>query len=152
MPHCYRVTCRYRLIAVFGYCTAWRKDMNKSILSIAMTIAFASATLSVAAHAASAGDPVAGKIAYGACMSCHSIGDNDIGPAHQGVVGRKAGSVPGYSYSIALKNSGIVWTPEKLRPYVHSPQTTIPNIRMSFQGLKNMKDVDDVVAYLQTFK
>ena len=75
-----------------------------------------------------------------------------IGPNLWGVVGRKAGTTPHFHYSSAMMQSGIVWTPDRLRPYIHAPQTTIPNIRMSFQGLKNMKDVDDVVAYLQTFR
>lgn len=100
------------------------------------------------------------QIFKGTCGVCHlaqphpAISDlaMRIGPNLWGVVGRKAGVTPHFRYSAAIMQSGIVWTPDKLRPYIHSPQTTIPNIRMSFQGLKNMKDVDDVVAYLQTFK
>ncbi|MFC0400157.1 c-type cytochrome [Paraburkholderia rhizosphaerae] len=125
--------------------------MNKSILSTSLTIAFASATLSVAAHAAPAGDPVAGKTAYGACMSCHSIGDNDVGPAHRGVVGRKAGSVPGYSYSVALKNSGIVWTPEMIDRWLQGPQKLVPGTKMFF-SVGDAKTRADIIAYLATQK
>jgi cytochrome c len=100
------------------------------------------------------------QIFKGTCGVCHldqpHPAQSDlamrIGPNLWGVVGRKAGTTQHFRYSAAMMQSGIVWTPEKLRPYIHDPQTTIPNIRMSFLGLKNMKDVDDVIAYLQTFR
>ena len=100
------------------------------------------------------------QIFKGTCGVCHlaqphpAISDlaMRIGPNLWGVVGRKAGTTPHFRYSAAMMQSGIVWTPDKLRPYIHEPQKTLPNIRMSFLGLKNMKDVDDVIAYLQTFK
>jgi cytochrome c len=108
-----------------------------------------------------AGDAANGaQIFKGTCGVCHlaqphpAVSDlaMRIGPNLWGVVGRKAGITPHFRYSAAMMQSGIVWTPEKLRPYIHDPQGTIPNIRMSFLGLKNMKEVDDVIAYLQTFK
>jgi len=74
------------------------------------------------------------------------------GPNLWGVVGRKAGVTPHFRYAAAMMHSGGIWTPDKLRPYIHEPQKTIPDVRMSFPGLKNMKDVDDIIAYLQTFK
>lgn len=100
------------------------------------------------------------QIFKGTCGVCHlaqphpAVSDlaMRIGPNLWGVVGRKAGTTQHFRYSAAMMQSGIVWTPDKLRPYIHDPQTTIPNIRMSFLGLKNMKDVDDVIAYLQTFR
>jgi cytochrome c len=125
--------------------------MSKSVLTIALTVVFASATFGVAAHAAAPGDPAAGKIAYGACMSCHSIEDNDVGPAHHGVVGRKAGSVPGYSYSIALKNSGIVWTPEMIDRWLQGPQKLVPGTKMFF-SVGDPKTRADIIAYLATQK
>ena len=115
----------------------------------------------LASPAFAAGDAAHGaQIFKGTCGVCHlaqphpAVSDlaMRIGPNLWGVVGRKAGTTPHFRYSAAMMQSGIVWTPDKLRPYIHSPQTTIPNIRMSFMGLKNLKDVDDVVAYLQTFK
>jgi cytochrome c len=100
------------------------------------------------------------QIFKGTCGVCHlaqphpAVSDlaMRIGPNLWGVVGRKAGVTPHFRYSAAMMQSGIVWTPDKLRPYIHEPQKTLPNIRMSFLGLKNMKDVDDVIAYLETFK
>jgi cytochrome c len=55
------------------------------------------------------GDPIRGKVLYQACQACHSIEENDLGPRHRGVVGRRAGSVADYNYSLALKNSGLTW-------------------------------------------
>jgi cytochrome c len=75
-----------------------------------------------------------------------------IGPNLWGVVGRKAGTTQHFRYSPAMRQSGVTWTPDVLRVYIHEPQKTIPNIRMSFLGLKNMRDVEDVIAYLQTFR
>ena len=100
------------------------------------------------------------EIFKGTCGVCHlaqphpAVSDlaMRIGPNLWGVVGRKAGITPHFHYSSAMIQSGIVWTPDRLRPYIHEPQKTIPNIRMSFMGLKNLKDVDDIIAYLQTFK
>jgi cytochrome c len=100
------------------------------------------------------------EIFKGTCGVCHlaqphpAISDlaMRIGPNLWNVVGRKAGSTQHFRYSAAMIQSGIVWTPDKLRVYIHQPQTMIPNIRMSFQGLKNPKDADDVVAYLETFR
>lgn len=110
--------------------------------------------------------PAVGDAAHGAqifkgtCGVCHlaqphpAISDlaMRIGPNLWGVVGRKAGTGEHFRYSAAMRQSGITWTPQTLVPYVHEPQKTIPNIRMSFQGLKSLSDAQDVVAYLQTFK
>ena len=113
------------------------------------------------ASPAFAGDAAHGaQIFKGTCGVCHlaqphpAVSDlaMRIGPNLWGVVGRKAGITPHFRYSAAMMQSGIVWTPDRLRPYIHDPQGTIPNIRMSFLGVKNLKDVDDVIAYLQTFK
>jgi cytochrome c len=113
------------------------------------------------ASPAFAADAAHGAQVYkGTCGVCHIAQAHPagsdlamrIGPNLWGVVGRKAGTAPHFRYSAAMIQSGIVWTPDRLRPYIHEPQKTIPNIRMSFLGLQSMKDVDDVIAYLQTFK
>ena len=124
---------------------------------------FAGAVLALAlvSPALAAGDAARGaQIFKGTCGVCHLAqphpANSDlamrIGPNLWGVVGRKAGSTEHFRYSPAMRGSGIVWTPDRLRPYIHEPQKTIPDIRMSFPGLKDMNQVDDVIAYLQTFK
>lgn len=135
-------------------------------MSVRRFAGFAGAVLLAAASSLAAAPAFAADAAHGAqifkgtCGVCHlaqphpAISDlaMRIGPNLWGVVGRKAGITPHFRYSAAMMHSGFVWTPDKLRPYIHDPQGTLPNIRMSFQGLKNMRDVDDVIAYLQTFK
>src|SRR5215813_7782267 len=68
------------------------------------------------------GNAAHGKTLYQACMGCHSLDEDDVGPRHRGVVGRVAGTVPGYAYSRALRNSHIVWGPETLDRWLISPQ------------------------------
>ena len=94
-----------------------------------------------------AGDPARGQALYGACMGCHSLDDNDVGPRHRGVVGRKAGSVPGYHYSTALMNSGLVWTPTNLDRWLSGPQALVPGAKMFF-SLSDAQKRADIIAYL----
>jgi len=97
------------------------------------------------------GDPIHGKEIFNRCMVCHSIqaGVNHIGPSLHGVVGRKAGSVPDFSYSTANKKSGIVWTEQKIYDYLKNPQAMVPGTKMTFPGLPNPQDRADVVSYLK---
>jgi cytochrome c len=93
-----------------------------------------------------------GKVVFLQCKTCHVRieGQNRIGPSLAGVVGRKAGTVAGFSYSDANKNSGITWTPEKLFQYLEAPQRVVPGTKMTFAGLPKPQDRADVIAYLQT--
>ena len=100
------------------------------------------------AAAASAGDPVRGEQIYQACTDCHSLDQNDVGPRHRGVYGRKAGSLPDYDYSDALKNANIVWSEEALDRWLAGPQTFVPGVKMVFH-LDNAQDRADVIAYLK---
>lgn len=93
-----------------------------------------------------------GKVVFLQCKTCHvrEEGVNRIGPSLANIVGRKAGTIAGYSYSPANANSGITWTPEKLFQYLQSPQRVVPGTKMTFAGLPNGQDRADVIAYLQT--
>ena len=93
------------------------------------------------------GDPAHGRTVYQACMGCHSLDEDDVGPRHRGVVGRVAGTVPGYAYSPALKRSGLVWSPANLDRWLTNPQSLVPGVKMFF-SLQNAKDREDVIAYL----
>ena len=97
------------------------------------------------------GNPDHGKVLYQSCSSCHSIDENDIGPKHRGVVGRKAGSVPDYAYSPALKASGIVWDKANLNRWLTNPSDMVPGTKMYF-FLKEPQDRADVIAYLAELK
>jgi cytochrome c len=97
------------------------------------------------------GDPAHGKEIFNRCMVCHTIqpGVNHIGPSLHGVVGRKAGSIPGFAYSNANKKSGIVWTEQKIYDYLKNPQAMVPGTKMTFPGLPSPQDRADVVSYLK---
>ncbi|HVC62230.1 MAG TPA: cytochrome c family protein [Acetobacteraceae bacterium] len=111
--------------------------------------------LNGAARPAQAADPAAGQAVFRQqCGICHSpkAGRNMIGPSLFGVVGRKTGSVPGYTYSVANKNSNITWTPEVLDKYLDSPQSVIPGTKMPYGGLKDPIKRANLIAYLETLK
>lgn len=117
---------------------------------------FAQGTPSSAAPGASGitGNPQQGEKDFMVCRACHQIGPNaknGIGPVLNGVVGRKAGTYPGYSYSAANKSSGITWTPAELQKYLDNPQKVVPGTKMAFGGIHDPKKVDDVIAYLAQF-
>lgn len=97
------------------------------------------------------GDAAAGQKLYAVCMGCHSINDNDVGPKHRGVVGRRAGTVPGYNYSAALKGANLVWTPANLDRWLQGPPKMVPGTKMNF-AIANAKQRADIIAYLATQK
>ena len=101
------------------------------------------------------GDPEAGKKVFNKCKACHFADKkkHKVGPYLIGVVGRKAGSVPGFRYSPAMKKKGeegLVWTEENLDKYLENPRKFIPGNRMAFFGLKKPEDRANVIAYLKT--
>jgi cytochrome c len=99
-------------------------------------------------------DATAGEKDFLVCRACHEIGPNAknmVGPVLNGVVGRKAGTYPGFEYSDANKTSGIVWTPEELDKYLSSPQTVVPHTKMLFPGLQDPQKRKDVIAFLEQF-
>lgn len=105
--------------------------------------------------AQAAGDAGAGAGLFNRCAICHSNAKgapNKLGPNLFSVVGRKAGTVPGYSYSAAMKRAGFVWTPGKLSDYLASPQKVVPGNNMPFAGIGDATQRADLVAYLATLK
>jgi cytochrome c len=99
-------------------------------------------------------DAAAGEKDFLVRRACHQIGPtakNAVGPVLNGVVGRKAGTYAGFTYSDANKGSGLVWTPEELDKYLTSPQTVVPHTKMIFPGLKDAQKRQDVIAYLEQF-
>ena len=71
-----------------------------------------------------------------------------MGPSHRGVFGRKAGSLPDYDYSDALKSANIVWNEETLDKWLTNPQSFVPGVKMFFH-LDSAQDRADVIAYLK---
>lgn len=102
-----------------------------------------------ASPALAGGDPQRGQIVYAQCQICHQIDRNAIGPRHRGLFGRKAGSLPDYNYSTALKNSGIVWNEQTLDQWLQGPVKMVPGTKMIFSGLSDPQERADVIAYLK---
>ena len=95
------------------------------------------------------GDPARGAEVYRRCMACHSIDHDLVGPRHAGLFGRKAGSVAGFNYSPAMRNSGIVWDATTLDVFLRNPQARVPGSYMTFAGLPDDQERADVIAYLK---
>ena len=97
------------------------------------------------------GDPKHGKALYQACTACHSIDDNDIGPKHRGVFGRRAASVADYAYSPALKESGIVWDQNTLDRWLTNPSALVPGTKMYFK-LDDPQSRADIISFLKELR
>jgi nitrite reductase (NO-forming) len=95
------------------------------------------------------GDAAAGRLVFRKCQACHSMepGKTILGPSLAGILGRKAGSDPGYSYSPAMKQANIVWDAKSLDAYLSDPQKFVPGNKMPFPGLKTDNDRADVIAF-----
>lgn len=105
-----------------------------------------------AASAQSGGDVKRGQELYQSrCFACHSIDANRVGPAHRGVFGRKAGSVPGYDYSPALRQSTVVWNDKTLDQWLANPEKLIPGQKMGY-SVPDAQDRADLIAYLKSQK
>jgi cytochrome c len=116
----------------------------------ALIILVASAT----APPALAQDVDAGKTSFNKCLACHAVGEgakNKVGPLLNGLEGRKSGTIEGYSYSEANKNSGITWSKDAFLDYIKDPKAKIPGTKMVFAGIKNEKEAGDLWAYLAQF-
>ncbi len=100
------------------------------------------------AKSSASGNMAHGATIYHECMICHSLDRNGIGPRHQGVFGRKAGSVPDYNYTAALKGSNIVWNETTLDQWLANPQALVPGTKMMY-SLDNAQDRADVIAFLR---
>jgi len=108
----------------------------------------------LAPAAQAAGDAAAGEKVFGKCRACHQVGEkarNGVGPVLNGLFNRPAGTVEGYRYTDANKNSGITWDEGTFRDYIKDPKAKIPGTKMVFAGLKSDQEIDDLVAYLKQF-
>ncbi|MCL4791977.1 MAG: cytochrome c family protein [Gammaproteobacteria bacterium] len=97
-------------------------------------------------------DPAKGQIVFLQCRACHSLeaaGPNKVGPNLHGIMGRKAGLTPGFSYSEVMAGSDVVWDVEALDKFLLRPSDFMPGTRMVFVGLRKPEDRANVIAYVQ---
>jgi cytochrome c len=101
------------------------------------------------------GDAAAGEAVFKKCTACHNVADakHKVGPSLQGVVGRQPGVAEGFKYSKAMTDfgAGKVWDDEQLAAYLENPRGVVKGTRMAFAGLKDPKEIADVIAYMKTF-
>jgi cytochrome c len=104
--------------------------------------------------AASAQDAAAGEKVFVVCRPCHQVGEtakNAVGPVLNGLFGRKSGTVEGYNYTDANKNSGITWDDATFLDYIKDPKAKIPGTKMVYAGLKDEGRAKDLVAFLKQY-
>ena len=120
--------------------------MKKTVLALALVIG-----LPVAAHAQ---DAEAGKAVFNVCKACHAIGEGaktQVGPALNGLIGRKSGSIADFNYSDAMKNSNLTWDEATFAEYIANPKAKVPNNKMLFAGIKDEQKIKDVTAFLKLY-
>ena len=104
------------------------------------------------------GDVAAGQRVFNQCRACHTAdqgGRTGVGPNLFGIVGRPAGSIEGFRYSANMREiaaEGATWTAERLRAYIANPKAVVPRGSMSFPGIRNETQVNDLMAYLASLK
>ena len=99
---------------------------------------------------ARAGDAALGAKVFNICKACHEISkpNKKVGPSLQGVFGRKAGTLDGFPFSDAMKNSGVVWDNDTLKAYLADPKGNMPGNKMPFAGVKKADDLENLLAYM----
>jgi cytochrome c len=121
----------------------------KATLAIAIL-----AGLALTQTARADGDAAAGEQVFKQCLPCHSVGPdakNKVGPVLNGLDGRKSGTVEGFNYSAANKDSGLTWSEATFKDYIKDPRAKIPGTKMIFPGVKDEKAADNLWAYLKQF-
>jgi cytochrome c2 len=129
-----------------------RATWRSAAVLFGVLIAGGISAVNESAHAAT-GDAAAGEKVFSRCAVCHSnqAGVNKVGPSLDGVVGRKSGTEPGYSYSPAMKSAGLTWDPATLDKFLQGPSTLVHGTKM-FINLPSETDRQNVIAYLETLK
>ncbi len=113
--------------------------MRNAWCAVAATVGMFLVT--AAAPAANAAEHV-----YVRCKACHALATDRVGPRHCGLFGRKAGSVPGFSYSPAMKKSGIVWNEKTLDKFLQSPLKMVPGTAMTYDGVTDAGERADLLG------
>lgn len=117
-----------------------------SLRGLMLACAFA---CSAAASAGAATDTLHGEQVYSRCLACHALASDRVGPRHCGLLGRRAGTAPGFAYSQAMKNAKLVWDEKTLNLFLAKPLKVVPGTTMTYDGVPDAKDRRDLIAYLK---
>jgi cytochrome c len=123
----------------------------KSIYTLATAPALMAAIAIFAVPSGAQSTP-AGAQAFGMCTACHTVtkgGRNGIGPNLSGLIGRRAGSIPGFTYSAAMKSSGLIWDAKTLDAFLAAPTKKVPGTKMPISVSDPAKRAA-IIAYLTT--
>jgi cytochrome c len=127
------------------------KPMFRAVVVASATVLLVSPSLSQDRQGA---DVASGQLAFNnSCRTCHSVkeGDNRLGPNLYKVVGRKAGSLPNYGYSAAMKNADFVWDKGNLDQFIADPDAVVRGNNMKpYGGLASADTRAKVIAYLES--
>lgn len=124
--------------------------MLRSLLASMILLCAASAAAQNAG-----GDAAAGQRVFNQCRACHTVdagGRAGVGPNLHGVIGRRAAAIDGFRYSPSMRQraeGGLTWTEDNLRAYLRNPKEIVPAGTMSFPGLRNDQQLNDLMAYLR---
>ncbi len=94
-------------------------------------------------------DVAHGEQVYARCLACHALASDRVGPRHCGLLGRRAGTVPGFAYSPAMKRSKLTWDEKTLDRFLAKPLKVVPGTSMTYDGVPDAKDRRDLIAYLR---
>lgn len=123
-------------------------DVCRWMVAGALLVQFGGA-VAATPHSAVKGDPKNGEQVYARCMACHSLTENRTGPRHCGLLGRRAGTVPGFDYSPAMRRSKIVWNEKSLDAFLADPMKYVPGTAMVYSGVPDRKERADLIAWLK---
>ncbi|MGZ5786279.1 MAG: c-type cytochrome, partial [Ramlibacter sp.] len=120
--------------------------LHGPLLAIVLAVGWAGA---MAAPAAATPNVAHGEEVYNRCVACHALRTDRVGPRHCGLVGRRAGIVPGFAYTQAMKKSKLTWDEKTLDRFLQKPMKVVPGTAMTYDGVPDVNDRHDLIAYLK---
>lgn len=123
--------------------------MKPHALAIVAALGLGGAGLLAARPSRAPSDAARGERVHARCLACHALAYDRVGPRHCGLLGRKAGTVPGFDYSAAMKRSGLTWDERTLGRFLAAPMKIVPGTTMTYDGVSDRQELADLIAYLR---